>query len=145
MTSLSRSIYPGACAVIELGIWETSRTPFFLRSSRNSASSFFQMRLVRSVAVVGRVILLEEPAHVDVALPQAGFESAPGVVSGFRRSRFFRSRFRFRLRAGSWPGVFSFQLVSPQAVPSIKFSIAVLGFSGKGASDGSFARTRPPG
>ena len=50
MTSFSRSMYPGACAVIELGIWETSSTPFFLRSSTNSASSFFQMPFVRSVA-----------------------------------------------------------------------------------------------
>ena len=31
------------------------------------------------VALVGRVVLLEEPADVDVALPQARLEPAPGV------------------------------------------------------------------
>ena len=49
MTSFSRSMYPGACAVIELGICDTSSTPF-LRSSTNSSSSFFQTRQVRAVA-----------------------------------------------------------------------------------------------
>ena len=81
-------MYPGACAVIELGIWRNIEHALFLRSSTNRSSSFFQMRLrafgrrreERAVAVVRRVILLEEPAHVDVALPQAGFESAPGVI-----------------------------------------------------------------
>src|SRR5690349_4379830 len=33
-----------------------------------------------SVALVGGVVLLEKPAHVDVPLPKAGFESAPGVL-----------------------------------------------------------------
>jgi hypothetical protein len=35
--------------VIELGIWDTSSTPF-LRSSTNMAVSFSQIRLVRAVA-----------------------------------------------------------------------------------------------
>ena len=49
MISLSRSMYPGACAVMELGICETSSTPF-LRSSTNRSVSFFQMPFVRAVA-----------------------------------------------------------------------------------------------
>ena len=31
-----------------------------------------------SIAIVRRIMLLDKPAHVDVALPQAGLESAPG-------------------------------------------------------------------
>jgi hypothetical protein len=34
----------------------------------------------RAVAVVRRVILLEKPPNVDIALPQARCESAPGIL-----------------------------------------------------------------
>src|SRR5213075_3091737 len=45
-----------------------------------------------TVAVVRRVVLLEEPAHIDVALPQAGLEPAPGL---FRVCRVGLSSFGF--------------------------------------------------
>ena len=54
MISFSLSMYPGACAVIELGIWETSRTPFF-RSSTNSFVSVSQIFFVRAVAGARKV------------------------------------------------------------------------------------------
>ena len=89
MTSLSLSMYPGACAVIELGIWEMSRTPF-LRSSTKSFVSVSQICFVRGVAgaeeglvaLVGRVVQLDEGPDVELPLPEGAAEPLPGRRRG---------------------------------------------------------------
>ena len=74
--------------MIELGICETSSTPF-LRSSMNSSFKRAQIvlralgrrREERLVAVVRRVVLLDEVPDVDLFLPESRCEILPRLES----------------------------------------------------------------
>src|SRR4051794_5133688 len=56
-------------------------------------------RKKRGVSLERGIVLLEEPANIDVSLPKAGFESAPGLFRVRKRRRRFllllRCRFFF--------------------------------------------------